>query len=115
MSDHKQHQNHDHRHGADCGHKTIRHGDHSDYLHDGHMHHMHENHIDECSVNVSTNNPEACTPSHNCGGHDKGHPHTPNCGHEAIPHGSHTDYLVAGHLHHAHSGHCDDHGTLKPS
>jgi hypothetical protein len=30
-----------------------------------------------------------------------------------VPHGDHTDYLVNGHLHHACSGHCDDHGSLK--
>ena len=28
-------------------------------------------------------------------------------------HEGHTDYLVAGHLHHAHDGHCDDHGVLS--
>lgn len=113
MKDHQQHQNHDHRHGAGCGHKTVQHGDHSDYLHEGHMHHAHADHIDECSVSVSADNPESCTQSHNCGGHDQGHTHTANCGHEAIPHGHHTDYLVGGHLHHPHSGHCDDHGALK--
>jgi hypothetical protein len=30
-----------------------------------------------------------------------------------VPHGDHTDYLVAGHLHHAHTGHCDDHGKVQ--
>jgi hypothetical protein len=29
-----------------------------------------------------------------------------------VPHADHLDYLVAGHLHHAHGGHCDHHGTL---
>jgi hypothetical protein len=29
-----------------------------------------------------------------------------------VPHGDHVDYLVAGHLHHPHGGHCDDHGPL---
>jgi hypothetical protein len=39
--------------------------------------------------------------------------HGPNCGHPAIPHGDHTDYLVNGHLHHPHGNHCDDHGPVK--
>ena len=38
------------------------------------------------------------------------HEHGPECGHEAVAHGDHLDYLVDGHLHHPHDGHCDDHG-----
>ena len=51
-----------------------------------------------------------------CGGHDKSHKHGPKCGHEGVPHGDHTDYLVNGHLHHPHGDHCDDHGpvSVKP-
>jgi hypothetical protein len=30
-----------------------------------------------------------------------------------VPHGDHVDYLVNGHLHHPHDGHCDDHGPLN--
>jgi hypothetical protein len=30
-----------------------------------------------------------------------------------VPHGDHVDYLVGGHLHHSHEGHCDNHGSLK--
>ena len=41
------------------------------------------------------------------------HEHGPGCGHEAVPHGDHTDYLVGGHLHHPHGDHCDDHGPLE--
>jgi hypothetical protein len=29
-----------------------------------------------------------------------------------VPHGDHTDYVVNGHLHHVHQGHCDDHGRV---
>ena len=43
------------------------------------------------------------------------HQHGPDCGHEAIAHGDHTDYVVDGHLHHAHGPHCDDHGPVKVS
>ncbi|HZX03515.1 zinc transporter permease [Kribbella sp.] len=40
-------------------------------------------------------------------GHD--HQHGENCGHVAVPHGDHTDYVHDGHLHAAHEGHYDDH------
>ncbi len=41
------HQDHDHQHGPDCGHETVEHGDHVDYLHDGHRHAAHDGHWDE--------------------------------------------------------------------
>ncbi|HHU10964.1 MAG TPA: metal ABC transporter permease [Intrasporangiaceae bacterium] len=37
------------------------------------------------------------------------HEHGPDCGHEAIPHGDHVDYLHDGHRHAAHQGHYDEH------
>jgi len=40
--------NHKHIHGPNCGHKTIQHGDHVDYIHDGHYHRVHGNHVDLC-------------------------------------------------------------------
>lgn len=43
------HQHHDHQHGETCGCKTVRHGDHVDYVHDGHLHRIHGNHVDECN------------------------------------------------------------------
>lgn len=42
-------------------------------------------------------------------GHD--HEHGPECGHEAVPHGDHVDYLHHGHRHAAHQGHYDEHGA----
>ncbi len=63
-------------------------------------------------VAVDASNPAGCTPGHACKGHVAGHAHGATCGHEAVPHGDHVDYLVDGHLHHAHAGHCDDHGAL---
>jgi hypothetical protein len=77
------------------------------------MHRPHDGHIDECSVAVGSANASGCTPSHACGSHDAAHTHGAGCGHDAVPHGDHTDYLVGGHLHHPHAGHCDDHGALK--
>src|SRR5580704_10925438 len=49
------------------------------------------------------------TPEIRCSGHE----HGPNCGHEAVPHGDHIDYLVNGRLHHPHGDHCDDHGPVQ--
>ncbi len=37
------------------------------------------------------------------------HRHGPGCGHPAIGHGDHADYLHDGHLHAADGGHVDDH------
>jgi len=36
-----------HKHGAGCGHETVAHGDHVDYLHNGHKHAEHGDHYDE--------------------------------------------------------------------
>lgn len=110
---HHTHDQHSHVHGPGCGHKAVKHGDHVDYLHDGHLHHEHAGHTDECSIAVGGSNPAACTPSHACAGHDTSHVHKAGCGHEAVPHGDHVDYLVNGHLHHPHGTHCDDHGALQ--
>ena len=107
------HDNHPHKHGPNCGHTAVKHGNHIDYLHDGHLHHPHEDHVDEHVIEISDTNPDRCTPDHDCGSHEKGHVHGPGCGHEAVPHGDHTCYLVNGHLHHPHGDHCDDHGPLE--
>ena len=37
----------DHKHGENCGHESVQHGDHVDYVHDGHRHAEHEGHYDE--------------------------------------------------------------------
>ena len=107
------HADHEHRHGPDCGHTAVEHDGHTDYLHDGHLHHPHGDHIDEHVLAIDATNPAACTPTHDCGGHEVGHVHGEGCGHEAVPHGDHVDYLVGGHLHHPHGDHCDDHGPVK--
>ncbi len=107
------HANHPHEHGMNCGHTAIRHGDHVDYLHDGHLHSQRDNGVvEEHALDVDGTNPAACTPGHQCPGHDATHEHGPECGHPAVPHGDHVDYLVEGHLHHPHGDHCDDHGPV---
>jgi hypothetical protein len=109
---HTTHGGHTHEHGSGCGHTAIRHGGHVDYVHDGHLHHVHGDHVDECAIATTGANPGACTPLHSCGAHDTAHTHGDGCGHPAVPHDDHTDYLAGGHLHHPHGGHCDDHGTV---
>ena len=112
---HAIHDEHSHVHGPGCGHVAVKHGDHVDYVHDGHLHHSHDGHACECIIAVDAKNPATCTPSHACSAHASGHTHGKGCGHEAIPHGDHVDYLVNGHLHHPHGSHCDDHGVLNVS
>ena len=109
----KTHGKHPHHHGPGCGHTGIEHGGHVDYLEDGHLRHAHGDHFHEHRIEVSETNPAHCTPDHRCGGHETDHAHGPECGHEAVPHGDHMDYLVDGHLHHPHGDHCDNHGPVK--
>lgn len=108
----KLHEGHEHTHGEGCGHTAVSHDGHTDYLHGGHLHHQREDGgIEEHAIAVSEANPDG----HN--DHEPEHPadhvHGEGCGHEAVPHGDHTDYLVEGHLHHPHDGHCDDHGPVR--
>src|SRR5258708_33098494 len=96
---HQQHSGaHSHEHGPNCGHTAIKHDGHTDYLHDGHLHHVSPSGVEEHRLEVSKTNPDNCTPQHVCGGHEQGHKHGPNCGHPAVPHGDHVDYLVNDHL-----------------
>ena len=106
------HEAHEHTHGPECGHTSISHNGHTDYLHDGHLHYPHDGHTDEHVLAISDQNPETCTPAHTCSGHESDHVHGPACGHEAVPHGNHVDYLVNGHLHFPHQAHCDHHGPV---
>ncbi len=107
------HEPHDHKHGPNCGHTAIRHGDHLCYLHDGHLHHTGDDgKVYEHTLEENTTNPGGCTSGHVCNAHDAGHVHGPGCGHEAVPHGDHICYIVNGHLHYPHNGHCDYHGPV---
>ena len=40
---------------------------------------------------------------------EHGHEHGPDCGHQAVPHGDHVDYLHGGHRHAPHGAHYDEH------
>ena len=112
MSVHTERQEHSHQHGFACGHVAIIHAGHTDYLQEGHLQHPHLDHVDEHVIDVSATNPERCTVTRECVGHEKAHIHGPGCGHERVPHGNHFDYLVDGQLHHPHGNHCDDHGPV---
>ena len=103
---------HAHVHGPGCGHVAVVHEGHLDYVHDGHLHSPHGDHQDEHSLAVNEQNPDGCRGVDCDEGHDPGHVHGPGCGHEAVPHGDHVDYLVGDHLHHQHDGHCCDHGCV---
>jgi len=45
----QKHEQHNHIHGANCGHPSVKHEDHVDYIHDGHFHRVHGDHVDECT------------------------------------------------------------------
>ena len=115
-TDCRTHAHHDHTHGPGCGHQAIRDGERTLYLHDGHLHYPHTvagtTHYDEHVLAVSEKNPHGCA-ERDAACQTAGHVHGPGCGHEAVPHGDHVDYLVNGRLHHPHGGHCDDHGPVE--
>jgi zinc transport system permease protein len=48
-------------------------------------------------------------PAHEAVGEPHGHRHGPGCGHEAVEHGDHLDYIHGGHRHAVHGGHYDEH------
>ena len=48
----------DHRHGDDCGHESVVHADHQDYLHDGHRHAQHGEQWDEHESGDATTGPD---------------------------------------------------------
>ncbi len=112
MSDHKPHQGQLHTHGPGCGHATIGHRGHQDYVRDGRLEHVRGKVVESHSLDINNTNPALCTPTHTCGGHTADHKHGPGCEHAAVPHGDHTDYVVDGHLHHPCDNHCDDHGPV---
>ena len=98
---------------------AIEHGDHIDYVHEGHLYHQGaDGQWHECSLEVEDDLPDGCSHDFECAAHHDGSVCGPDCGHIAIPHGDHVDYLVevdedTFELHHPHGDHCDFHGTVK--
>lgn len=101
-----------HHHYPGCGHLLIMHDGHADFLIDSHLLHLHRGKFLEHTVKESHSNPIVCAPLP-LPIHQFEHIHGPNCGHESIVHEDHIDYLVDNLLHHAHGGHCDNHGSLQ--
>jgi hypothetical protein len=99
----------EHEHGTGCGHTAVQHDGHTDYLQDGHLHHEEGGRIEEHVIAVSDANPDGHTQAVSGPGD---HEHGADCGHESVPHGDHSDYLVDGRLQHQHGDHYDDHGPL---
>ncbi len=98
------HSDHPHVHNEQCGHTRVQHEGHTDYLHEGHLHAAQEGGAyEEHVIAITETNPAICDPMPCTGDH---------WGQEAVPHGDHIDFLVAGHLHHVHGDHCDDHGRV---
>ena len=73
---------------------------HVDFFHDGHVHHVHEDRVDAAPTDlVGHHLPHA--------GHM--HVHAEGCGHTAVPHGDHLDYVHGSHRHAGHHVHYDEH------
>jgi hypothetical protein len=90
---------------------AVRHEGHIDYLDHGRLLHEESGRREEHRIANSATNPDRCDPAHRA--QSRGHVHGPDCGHETVPHGDHTDYLVEGRLQHPHGDHLDDHGPLS--
>jgi hypothetical protein len=121
----------DHSHRPGCGHTAIvyhylllvypkitylMHEGHTDFLIPNsngviQLHHLHRGVPIEHTLRETNEFPAVCAPV-SCKGHASGHTHGPSCGHQAIQHSTHVDYLVDNYLHHFHGSHCDNHGAL---
>ena len=94
---------HTHVHDQWCGHPAVPHEDHVDYLHDGHAHKPCSDHVDEL--------PDCDDPVHevHLSHNAHMHVHTEDCGHPAVSHEDHVDYVHGQHRHAAHDTHYDEH------
>ena len=90
---------HPHVHDRFCGHATVPHEDHVDFLHDGHVHLVHGDHVDDEPVETVGHVAHA--------GHM--HVHEDGCGHAAVAHLDHVDYVHGDHRHTGHEVHYDEH------
>lgn len=94
---------HDHDHDRWCGHAFMPHGDHVDFLHDGRIHRPCSDHFEEmrgCDEPVRR---------HHLSHSAHMHVHQPDCGHTAVAHLDHFDYLHGRHRHAVHQTHYDEH------
>jgi hypothetical protein len=86
-----------------CDDSSMKHGDNNDCEHD---HHGKGHHSEKKIELHSPTSPEPSVQHH----------HAIGCGHIAVQHGDHTDFLVGHHLHHpsvGEDGHCVNHGHIN--
>lgn len=108
------HSQEEHSHRPGCGHIAINHNGHADFIMDAHLYPAHGGNLQQHILRESSEYPVVCAPIiDKTIGHHQEHTHGPNCGHEAIQHEDHLDYIVDNLLHHYHEGHCDHHGNLQ--
>lgn len=101
--------NHDHKKG--CGHEVAVHGGHQDFIHGGVYHALHDDHYDEHGVVVGkTETQRELASTHHLMVKNHTHHHGEGCGHEAVDHQNHKDYLHDGVYCCPHEDHVDNHG-----
>ena len=94
---------HAHEHDRWCGHAYVAHDDHLDYLHDGRVHRPCSGHVDELpGCDEPVREYHVAHSAHM-------HVHQADCGHVAVPHVDHFDYLHGQHRHAVHQTHYDEH------
>jgi len=119
-----------HVHGEFCGHITVIHEDHIDFLCDGELHLVtRSGSVYPHKLPISDVNPARCKYVSSSalsldenlqsreGVEDEDMRercwHREGCGHPQVIHGDHVDYLVKGRLEFVHGNHVDDHGVLE--
>lgn len=98
---------HPHVHDRFCGHAAAPHEDHVDFLHDGEIHHVRSDAIAGGRPASADQRPSWAGLHLSHVGHM--HVHRPGCGHPAIAHDDHEDYLHGDHRHAGHDVHYDEH------
>eukprot|EP00826_Nyctotherus_ovalis_P065355 TRINITY_DN9605_c0_g1_i18.p1 TRINITY_DN9605_c0_g1~~TRINITY_DN9605_c0_g1_i18.p1 ORF type:complete len:152 (+),score=2.37 TRINITY_DN9605_c0_g1_i18:971-1426(+) len=121
-----------HIHGEFCGHPTIVHDNHIDFVCDGELHFVSRSGaVYPHKLAVTDTNPAHCKfldfslddeprgegkigylPWEKKAEMEIWHRHSVSCGHPRVIHGDHIDYLVNGRLEYPHEDHIDDHGPL---
>jgi hypothetical protein len=108
MNEENNEMNEDHEHRIGCGHVAVIHDGHADFLIPdvsgvSHLEHIHHGKTLQHVLKDNSANPIVCAPVEN--GHQREHLHGKDCGHEAILHEDHVDYIVDNLLHHFHGDH----------
>jgi hypothetical protein len=115
----KEHEDCDHN--DDCGHTAVKHGDGVAYVQEGKLYRKDQDGSwQKCKIEDTVQHPSVCVDdsASGCWAHAAEEICGPDCGHEAIEHDDHMDYLVPDgkgefELHCPHDDHCDHHGSFK--